>query len=293
MDYFSSAGFDTNEKTISTIFFGITLRKKLKEKYGSVAMVAGASEGLGAAYAHALAREGFDLVLIARRSEQLQMSATEIQEKYGVKVSPISCDLSEPNSLQRIVNSIGSIEIDFLVYNAAQPFIGPFLNQEPGGYLKMTTTNIITPLELVHYFGGEMITRGRGGIVIMTSLAAFQGSPFISTYSAAKAFTLTLAEGLWFEWKNKGVDIIGCCAGATTTPNYIRSNPAPSGWLRPRVQTPDEVVAECLQKIGKTPSLITGWGNRIASFFMRKIFSRKLAVAIMGITTKKMYRVDY
>jgi uncharacterized protein len=266
---------------------------KLKEKYGSVALVAGASEGLGAAYARALAREGFELILLARREEQLQKMALEIQDKYRVKVTCIRCDLSEPNATDQVLLSVGSIEVDFFVYNAALPFIGSFLNFPPPCQVSMTATNMVTPLKLVHHFGNKMVAKGRGGMVLMTSLAAFQGSPFITTYAATKAFLLTLAEGLWFEWKSKGVDVIGCCAGATATPNYINSRPARLGWFRPQVQSPEVVVTECLKKIGKAPSIITGRSNRIASFFMRKIFSRTMAVNTMGRATKKMYSIDY
>ena len=269
------------------------MKIELKERYGPVALVAGASQGLGAAYSQRLARAGFDLVLVARRTEPLQLLANEIRRQHGVTVTCIPCDLSEANGLEQILNSLGDREINLMVYNAAEPFIGPFLNQRPAEHGKMAQTNMITPLKMVHYFGGKMVAKGKGGIVLMTSLAAFQGSPFIALYAATKAFALTLAESLWFEWKTKGVDIIACCAGATTTPNYIKSNPAPLGWLRPPVQSPQEVVEECLSRIGKTPSLITGRGNRIASFFMRKIFSRQMAVNLMGNTTKKMYGVKY
>lgn len=265
---------------------------KFNDRYGSVALVAGASEGLGAAYAYALALKGFELMLVARREQPLQKIAIEIREKYGVKVTCISCDLSEPDALEKILYLLGSTEINFLVYNAALPFIGPLLQLHLDDQVKMATTNMITPLKMIHHFGNKMVVSGKGGIVLMTSLAAFQGSPFIALYSATKAFALTLAEGLWFEWKSKGVDIIACCAGATATPNYINSNPK-FGLFRPQVQSPEDVVAECFKKIGKTPSLITGRGNRIASFFMQKIFSRKRAVSIMGTTTKKMYRINY
>ncbi len=261
----------------------------LKEKYGSVALVAGASEGLGAAYAKALAQEGFDLVLVARREEPLKKIADETHQKYGVNVICVPCDLSQPNAMEQLLDKLGSIEIHFLVYNAAMSHIGPFLDLPANNQIEMATTNMVTPLKMVHHFGEKMMTKGKGGIVLMTSLAAFQGSPFIATYAATKSFLLSLAEGLWFEWKANGVDVIGCCAGATATPNYVKSNPTKFKFFQPQVQSPEEVVDECLKKMGKVPSCITGRGNRLASFFMRKIFSKKMAVSIMGNATKKMY----
>ena len=127
----------------------------------------------------------------------------------------------------------------------------------------------------------------------MTSLAGFQGSGFLALYAATRAFTRVLAEGLWYEWKSKGVDVIACCAGATLTPGYINSNPKAAGFFAPKVQRPDEVVEECFRKIGKVPSFIPGTGNKIASFFMTHLLSRKTAVNIMGNTTREMYSIEY
>ncbi len=98
-----------------------------KEKYGDTALVAGASEGMGAAYAFALASRGLDLVLIARRKEPLEATAKQIIEQYGVKVLPVICDLADADATQQIINVIGDVPVDFLVYNAALSYIGPYL----------------------------------------------------------------------------------------------------------------------------------------------------------------------
>jgi short-subunit dehydrogenase len=100
-----------------------------------------------------------------------------------------------------------------------------------------------------------------------------------------------LAEGLWYEWKDKGVDVIACCAGATSTPNFLNTQPEKSSMFAPKVQTPEEVVNECFKKLGKVPSFVTGSGNKFASFIMQKLMPRKMAIQIMGDTTRKMYRI--
>jgi len=254
-------------------------------------MVAGASEGIGAAFAFALAKEGMDLILIARRPENLNKVAGEIEREFGVKTICIPCDLAEENVLQRIENSIGETDVDFLVYNAAVSPIGPFINLTNENITLATEVNILTPLRLIHHFGGKMVARGRGAVVVVSSLAGFQGSGFITLYSATKAFGRILAEGLWFEWRKRGVDVIACCAGATATPNYINSKPAKSSLFAPRVQLPEEVADECLRKLGKVPSFITGRGNKIASFIMHRILPRRFAVMIMGENTRKIYQI--
>jgi short-subunit dehydrogenase len=119
-----------------------------------------------------------------------------------------------------------------------------------------------------------------------------QGSGYLAGYAAGKAFNRILAESLWYEWKDKGVDIMACCAGATSTPGYINSAPAKTNLFAPAVQNPRELVRECFRQLGKKPSYITGRGNRIASFFMHRVLPRKMAVRIMGDNTRKMYGIE-
>lgn len=263
----------------------------LKQKYGSTALVAGASEGIGAAFATCLAAEGIDLILIARRLSPLQQLADLLGHKYNVNIKCITCDLSEESATQQIVEEVEGLEISFLVYNAALSYIGPFINNSIENHLKAASVNMLTPMSMVRYFGEKMLARGKGAIILMTSMAGLQGSGYLSVYAATKAFNRILAESLWYEWKNKGVDILACCAGATSTPGYKNTNPEKSGFLTPRVLDPGEVARECFKKLGREPSFITGKGNRIASFFMHKIIPGKTAIKIMGDTTRKMYRL--
>jgi uncharacterized protein len=262
-----------------------------REKYGPTALVAGASEGLGAAYAHALAARGLDLVLIGRRKEPLDETARQITAQRGVKTLPVSCDLSAVDAVQQITGAIGDLPIDFLVYNAALSYIGPYLATEVSTHKGIAAVNMLTPLSILHYFGGKMVERRRGGIVIMSSIAGFQGSGYLATYAATKAFGRVLAEGLWYEWRPLGVDVIGCCAGATATPNYTRTKPGKASWLEPKPQQPEQVAEECLRRIGTTPSFVSGTPNKAVSFLMRRLFSLKKSVTIMGDGMMKMYGI--
>jgi short-subunit dehydrogenase len=263
----------------------------LKQKYGKTALVAGASEGIGAAFATCLASQGMDLVLIARRLLPLQQLADSLEYKYKVKVVCISCDLSGVNAPRQILEALNGKEINMLIYNAVQSYIGPFIKNSAENNAQITQVNMITPLNLLHLFGEKMVAKGHGAIILMASLAGFQGSGYLSVYAATKAFSRVLAESLWYEWKNSGVDVIACCAGATSTPGYKNTNPEKTGLFSPRVQTPEEIPDECFKNLGKRPSFITGRENRLASFIMQKILPRKMAIKIMGDTTRKMYRL--
>jgi uncharacterized protein len=263
----------------------------LKQKYGQTALVAGASEGLGAAFAHYLAAEGMDLVLIARRKEPLEKFAAELRDKYKVQTSCICCDLAEMNAATYIQTELAGKSIDLLVYNAAIPYIGAFEKNSAENHTKMAYANMITPMNMTQIWGEKMLTKGKGAIILMASLAGFQGSGFLSVYAATKAFNRVLAESLWYEWKERGVEVIGCCAGATATPNFLETKPEKMSFFAPKVQSPEEVVQECFEKLGKTPSFISGFGNKLASFLMQRLMPRKMAVNIMGDNTRQMYRL--
>lgn len=263
----------------------------IKQKYGTKALIAGASEGIGEAFARRLASEGIDLFLVARRREGLEKLAAELIRDFGVRVQCIPCDLSERDAIQQIKTVIQNHEIDILVCNAALSYIGPFEDSSKENNTKMAHTNMISPMDLTNEFGLPMLKRGRGAIVLLSSLAGMQGSGFLTVYSATKAFNRIFAESLWYEWKDRGVDVIACCAGATATPGYLNTNPAKTTLIGPEVQSPDAVVRECFDALGSKPSVTTGFGNRLASFFMHRIFPRKMAIQIISSTTKKMYRL--
>ena len=263
----------------------------LKKKYGNLALVAGASEGIGAAFSTFLAEEGMDLILIARKKEPLELFASELAGKYKVNVKTLSCDLSEPDAIKKIQNAFYDKNVDMLVYNAALSFIGPFENDTMEHCNRIANANMITPMNLVKHFGVEMIKRRRGAIILMSSLAGLQGSGYLTAYAATKAFNRVFAESLWYEWKDKGVDVIACCAGAVSTKNYFATNPAKSSIFAPGVTTPEEVVEECFRHLGKRPSFIAGTGNKIASFLMQRVLPRKIAINIMGDNTRKIYKV--
>ncbi len=265
--------------------------KNLKEKYGPTALIAGASEGLGASWARALAAKGLDLILIARRPEPLAEITRELTQKFGVKVLPLSIDLAAPDATQQIITAIGDRSVDFLICNAAASHIGPFLNTSLSTHQQTAAVNMLTPLSLVHHFGAQMTTRQKGGIILMSSLAGLQGSGYLATYAATKAFLKVLAESLWYEWRPYHVDVIACCAGATATPNYRNTNPGKASPLEPKPQQPEQVVAECLRRIGTTPSFVSGAANKWVTFFMQHLLTKKIAIRMMSDGLKKMYRI--
>ncbi len=262
---------------------------KFAERYGSWAVVAGASEGLGAEYACQLASRGLNLVLVARRRELLQSLATRLTAKYGIRTKLLALDLSAPDAAEQIVQKTMDIDLGLLVYNAAYSAVGPFLDRSMDEHLREVHTNIHSPLKLVYLLSQRFHTRGRGGVLLMASLSAFQGSPYISTYAATKAFNIVLAESLWEEWRARNVDVLVCISGAVSTPNYLASQPKRTGGLADRSMPPDQCVAEALEALGKQPYIIPGRMNRLASFVMRYLMPRKMAIKYMGRVLYGLY----
>jgi len=163
---------------------------------------------MGAAFAHALARRDLNLVIIAGRKEILESTAKELFKRFLIEVWSVCCDLAAPYALDQIRSTIGDETINFLDSKAALTHIGPFLDQPVSKHIRIAGVNMITILNMLYHYRGQMVDAGRGGIVLMSSLAGNQGSGFLATYAVTKAFSRIQAEGLWYEWKSKGVDVI-------------------------------------------------------------------------------------
>jgi short-subunit dehydrogenase len=272
----------------------MTSAKKLtngefQKRYGPWALVAGASEGLGAQFAEQLARRGLDLVLVARRAELLQDLAARLRRDFHVEVVELPLDLASPYAPAQIVRAAAAMDIGLLVYNAAFSAVGPFLDTPVEEHLKEIDTNVRTPLLLIHAFGLRFANRRRGGMILMSSLSSFQGSAMIANYAATKAYTLLIGEGLWEEWRGKGVDVLVCLGSAIKTPGYLASRPRRPFIFATPASEPAEVAAAALNALGKQPEVVPGAANRVANFFMRHLLPRRAAIRMMGQMLRRMY----
>ena len=256
------------------------------EHYGPWAVIAGASVGLGEAFARQLAGQGLNLVLIARNHSALDRLASELRAAHGIEVRTLATDLARPDLLTAVGDFTADAEVGLLVYNAAYSTIGPFLDHPVDEHLRVIDVNCRGPMVLAHLFGTAMARRKRGGMVLMTSTAGSQGGPWIATYAASKAFNLLLAEALWDELSASGVHVIACRAGATRTPGYASSQPGPS---RVPLLDPDHVARATLDALGRKPSIVPGAFYRFSALVMNRLMPRRLAVRIMGRATRRLY----
>jgi short-subunit dehydrogenase len=256
-------------------------RPSFASRYPGWALVAGASEGLGAAFARELAGRGLTLVLVARRAGLLDALASELRRDRGVEVRALALDLASPDSIAAIASAVAGIEVSVLVCNAALAPMGDFLEAEPASLEAALDLNARAPLRLARALLPPMVARGRGALVIMSSLAGFQGSPRLATYAATKAFGRVLAESLWGELRERGVDVQACCAGAIRTPGYLASATKDA----PGTLDPDYVARHSLDALGSGPVFFPGATNRIGAFVMGKLLPKRVAIALMAGNT--------
>ncbi|MDJ0848369.1 MAG: SDR family NAD(P)-dependent oxidoreductase [Myxococcota bacterium] len=262
-------------------------RLDFRSRYGPWAVVAGASEGLGAAFATQLAERELNVLLVARRAERLRELAAEIERTHGVETRALAVDLADDGACAAIGEAAAGLEVGLLVYNAALSVVGPFFAAPLERHLAELDVNCRRPLELAYRLGAPMCERGRGGIVLMASLAGAQGSPRIAHYGATKAWNRVLAEGLWGELREHGVDVMACCAGATRTPRYLADRPGDRRSPVPEME-PEDVAREALSELGHTPSMIPGRVNRVVSQLMQRLLPRRTAIELMGRASRSV-----
>lgn len=258
------------------------MRTSIASRYGGWAVVAGASEGLGVAFATALAAGGSNLVLLARRADRLASVAERIRAAHRVEVRTAGCDLGHPDLPDALAAHTRGLDVGVAVYNAAFAPVGGFVERPLEDLLRVVDVNVRGPLVFARSLAPAMIERGRGALVLMSSLAGFQGSPRLATYAATKAFNTVLGEGLWSELRPHGVDVVVSCAGAIRTPGYARA----SGGDAPGTLDGDVVAAETLAALGRGPTVVPGATNKVARFVLGRMLPQRAAISIMARSTK-------
>ena len=252
-----------------------------RDRYGEWALVAGASEGLGASFAECLAERGLDLVLIARRESLLDDLAAGLRDRYGVEVRPIAMDLARPDLADALAAATADLDLGVFVYNAAFVPVGRFVDADVDALERAVDVNVRAPVVVLHTLLPGLERRGRGAVILMSSLAGLQGTPRVAAYAATKAFNTILAEGLWQELREQGIDVIACCAGAVETPGYQRSG---KGRV-PGMLAPDDVARRTLDALGKGPRVVPGLVNRLVAVLLTRLLPRKAAIRLMARNT--------
>ena len=248
------------------------------------ALVTGASAGLGDLFARKLAERGMNLVLTARRTERLEALATELEAQHGIEVVRIPGDLSVRGEARRLWNeAIDGRRIDLLVNNAGFGAQGPFHEVDLARHLDIVEVNCNALMELAHLAIRHMRPTGSGGIINVSSIAAFQPVPRLATYAAAKAFVLSLSEALWIENREHGLRVLALCPGRTPTEfQEVAGTGNVEGAFG--LRSPEQVVDAGLEAFEEGKSyVVPGFENHLATYLVRAL--------PRGTVTRAMRRV--
>ncbi len=244
-------------------------------------MVTGASSGIGEAFARRLAAEGLSLVLVARREELLLRLADDLRAAHGVEVRAVARELSTDDAVTKLTQAVGDLDIGLVVSNAGTGIPGAFVRSGQQEERAIIRLNVTTPMELARAFGARFAERKAGGLVIVSSAMAFQGTPYMANYAATKAYALVLGESLHEEWKASGVDVLVVAPGATDTPGKdlfpIDYKKLPIKWMQPEL-----VVESALASLGRRPVVVPGARNHLVACLGSGLWTRSRVAALLG-----------
>ncbi|MDB4911918.1 MAG: family NAD(P)-dependent oxidoreductase [Gemmatimonadetes bacterium] len=249
-----------------------------------LALVTGASSGIGADLARELARHGHDVVLTARRAPELEALAVELRA-LGAVATVMPKDISVPGAARELAREIDlrGLRIDVLINNAGFGDVGPFVREDPDRIDAMLQVNVAAPTALTRAILPGMIARRRGRVMLVSSTAAFQPGPNMATYCATKAYVLSLGEALARELRGTGVTLTTLCPGATHTgfaaESGAESLPLFSSRLVPKMSSANVARAGYDAMMRGKPVLVTGFVNKLVAFSGR-VFPRAVVFPV-------------
>jgi len=250
--------------------------------YGPLAVVTGASDGIGRAMAQALAAPGIDLLLVARRGAVLDALAADLRDRHGVAVETVVADLAHPAGTERVLAALGDRAPGLVIAAAGFGAAGRFADARRDDLLGMIDVNCRAVTDLVRRVAPAMAERRRGVIMLMSSLVAFQGVPDAAAYAATKAYVQALAEGLRSELRPTGVRVVA------VAPGPVNSGFAARAGMRMGLADPPEAVARgALASLGRRATVRPGPVSKALEASLAPL-PRSIRVWMMGRVMKGM-----
>lgn len=256
----------------------------LVRRYGPAAVVTGASDGIGLAIARRLAVEGFDLVLVARRAARLEEVAAELRRECGRDVRTIAADMASPAGIGAVLDATINKDVGLLVAAAGFGTSGPFVDGRLDDELSMIDVNCRAVVALAQPFARRFVARRRGGIVLMSSLVAFQGVPRAAVYSATKAFVQNFAEALRIELAGASVDVLACAPGPVASGFAARAR-----MTMGLAENTTAVARGTLAALGRRAVVRPGWLAKGLEASL-SLLPRALRVRVMALVMAGMAR---
>jgi uncharacterized protein len=248
----------------------------LRETFGPWAVVTGASDGIGRAFAHELASAGLHLVLVARRASMLSELAAELTARSQVMCRVVAADLSLPEHVHALHASTADLDVGLLVAAAGYGSSGPMLQQDEQRERDQLSVNCAAVLAQTMHYGQRFAARGRGGVILLSSIVAFHGTPWSANYAATKAYVQSLAEALRVEWAPLGVRVLSCAPGPVATGFAARA-----GLHLDRALSAATVARATLRALPRGGTVRPGWLSKLLGWSLATA-PRALRVRIMG-----------
>jgi hypothetical protein len=255
----------------------------LYDRYGSWALVTGATSGIGREIAIQLAAAGFNLIVVGRDRIVLAQMERELSTEHAIEVRPIACDLASSGAVAQLLADIGNLaDVGLLVASAGFGAAGSFLDIPLKREVEMLEVNCRSLMELTWHCGRKFAQQGRGGMVLISSIVGFQGAPYAAHYAATKAYIQTLAEGLHVELAGLGIDVLACAPGPTHSKFAQRA-----GMEIGMALDPKEVARDTLRALGRQSVVLPGWISKLIIYGMLPL-PRWFRVKMMGGVMKSI-----
>ncbi len=243
------------------------------------ALITGASSGIGMEYAKRFAKEGYQLILVARREQILKALAEQLKQESNTTCTVIPIDLSEDGAAQKIYEKVQglSLQVDVLINNAGFATKGMLEWADYEKQHKEMHVNIVSLVELTYFFIPQMAQRRSGTIINLSSAAGFNPIPYNSVYSASKAFVLSFSQGIAYEYKKYGVHVMAVCPQATDTHFFDEFNK-----MEGKMRTAQNVVDTTMKAVRKKKTVAADGFFCKVQAVMHHILTRKMIVKITG-----------
>lgn len=263
---------------------------QFQTQYGPWAIVTGASSGIGQELAKGLAARGLNVVLNARSAAALDVIAKEIETEHQVETRVVAQDLSTMEGLTALFDATENLEVGLIAPSAGLMELGAIEKTDRERALRILDLNVRAPLALVHHFAPAMIARGKGGILLVSSLSGINPNPYLANYAGSKAYVTNFGHSLYGELRPKGVDVTVLTPGLTATP---MTDVEAIDWdkMPMKAMQASDVARVALDALGRKPSVIPGGRNAMMGF-MAKIAPAKMSARMNEKMMRKAVSPD-
>jgi short-subunit dehydrogenase len=250
------------------------------------ALITGASSGIGAAFARALAAAGCDVILVARSADKLEALAAELRSASGRRAEVVAVDLTQPKSGARVKQAVETLglNVDLLINNAGFGTVGAFAKQDADREADEIALNCGAVVDLAHAFVPAMVEQRHGAIINIASSAAFQPIPKMAVYAATKAFVYSFSDALWDEYRSQGIHVMAVCPGPVDTPFFEATGSSGLRQTIPKglIVTAEFIVETTLAGLKARRRLVVPGGLMKMSAALTAITPRSLATRMIG-----------